>query len=108
MQESYDQGLANQIGPAPCVDIREDIGEASEKGSVGWVSSRESAIRDADHVGKWGRQHGPERHGEPRGRSRVVIDPMHAWTLLVGNRGDLRFDHSGDARWSASGRPTRS
>ena len=85
MQVPYDQGLANRIGPAPCVDAREGMGEASERGSVGWVLSRESALRCADPVGKWGRQHGPGRHGESRLRHRVVIDPMHAWTLFSGN-----------------------
>lgn len=61
MKEPYDQGLANQIGPAPCADVREGMGEASVRGSAGWVSSRESNLRDADPVGKWGRQHGMGR-----------------------------------------------
>ena len=85
MQVPYDEGLANHIGPAPCVDAREGMGEASEKGSVGWVLSRESAIRCADPVGKWERQYGAGRHGESCPRHRVVIDPMHAWTLFTGN-----------------------
>ena len=42
MKEPYDQGLANQIGPAPCADVREGMGEASVRGSAGWVSSRET------------------------------------------------------------------
>ena len=91
MKEPYDQGLANQIGPAPCAEVREGIGEASERGSVSWVSSRESNLRDADPVGKWGRQHGLGRDGESHGRSRVVIDPMRAWTLLAREPGDLSF-----------------
>lgn len=86
MKESYDEGLANHIGPAPCVHVREGMGEASERGSVGWVLSRESAVRGADPVGKWGRQYGMGRHGESHARPRVVIDPMHAWTLQAGNR----------------------
>jgi len=94
MKEPYDQGLANRIGPAPCVDVREGMGEASVRGNVGWVLSRESALRDADPVGKGGRQHGPGRHGESCGRSRVVIDPRHAWTLLAWEPGDLSFDRS--------------
>ena len=81
MKEPYDEGLANHIGPAPCVCAREGTGEASERGCVGWVLSRESDVRGADPVGKWGRQHGPGRHGEPRRRPRVVIDPKaHADT----------------------------
>ena len=106
MKEPHDEGLADHIGPAPCVDVREGMGEASERGSVGWVSSRESNLRDADPVGKWGRQHGPGRHGEPCGRSRVVIDPRHAWTLLAGNREISRSTCQTTDR-PASGRPTR-
>ena len=103
MEVPYDEGLANLIGPAPCVDVREGIGEASEMGNVGWVLSRESAIRDADPMGKWGRQHGPRRHGESHGRSRVVIDPMHAWTLFSGNWEISRLSDQATDR-SASGR----
>ena len=103
MQVPYDEGLANHIGPAPCVDVREGIGEASEMGNVGWVLSRESALRCADPVGKWGRQHGPGRQGESQLRHRVVIDPMHAWTLFSGNWEISRLaDQVTD--WSASGR----
>ncbi len=91
MKEPYDQGLANQIGPAPCAGVREGMGEASVRGSAGWVSSRESNLRDADPVGKWGRQHGTGRHGEPCGRSRVVIDLRHVTTLLAREPGDLSF-----------------
>jgi hypothetical protein len=91
MQEPYDQGLANRIGPVPCAGVREGTGEASVRGSAGWVSSRESNLRDADPVGKWGRQYGPGRHGEPYGRSRVVIDPRHVQTLLAREPGDLSF-----------------
>ena len=29
MQVRYDEGVANRIGPEPCVGIREDVGEAS-------------------------------------------------------------------------------
>ena len=103
MQVPYDEGLANHIGPAPCVDAREGMGEASVRGNVGWVLSRESAIRDADPVGKWGRQHGPGRHGEPHGRSRVVIGPKHAWTLFSGNWEISRSTVQPSCR-SASGR----
>jgi hypothetical protein len=86
MQEPYDEGLANHIGPAPCVDAREGMGEASERGNVGWVLSRESVVRGADPVGMRGRQYGAGRQGESRDRPRVVTDPMHAWTLHAGNR----------------------
>ena len=35
MKEPYDQGLANRIDPAPCVDAREGMGEASVEGRRG-------------------------------------------------------------------------
>ena len=103
MQVPYDEGLANHIGPAPCVDAREGMGEASVRGSVGWVLSRESALRCADPVGKWGRQRGSGRQGESRLRHRVVIDPMHAWTLFSGNWEISRLTVQPSCR-SASGR----
>ena len=103
MKVPYDQGLANQVGPAVCVDVREGIGEASLRGSVGWVLSSDCALRCADPVGKWGRQHGPGRKGLSRLRHRVVIGPMHAWTLFSGNWEISRLaDQVTD--WSASGR----
>ena len=102
MQEPYDQGLADQIGPASCAGVREGMGEASVRGSAGWVSSRESALRDADPVGKWGRQYGPGRHGESCDRSRVVIDPRHVQTLLAWEPGDLSF-----GRWHSAAGPHR-
>ncbi len=106
MQVPYDQGLANQIGPAVCVDVREGMGEASLRGSVGWVLSRESALRCADPVGKWGRQHGTGRHGKSCLRHRVLIYPMHAWTLFSGNWEISRSTVQPSCR-SVSGRPMR-
>ena len=35
MQEPHDQGVADQIGPAPCVGARESTGEASVEGKRG-------------------------------------------------------------------------
>ena len=97
MREPYDEGLANRIGPAPCVGAREGTGEASERGCVGWVLSRESDVRGADPVGKWGRQHGPGRpvsvqNGEPRRRPRVVIDPKAHADTPHRELGDLPSD----------------
>jgi hypothetical protein len=103
MKEPYDQGLANQIGPVPCADVREGMGEASVRGSAGWVLSRESNLRDADPVGDGGRQHGPEhswrvpwpvsrghrpqaRNDAPRtgtGRS-LVCPPARCWRSASG------------------------
>jgi len=47
------EGLANHIGPEPCVCIREDAGEASAGECIGQPLSRESSpFPDADAVPK--------------------------------------------------------
>jgi hypothetical protein len=92
MKEPYDQGLANQVGPAPCADAREGTSEASVRGSAGWVLSRESntfetltlwVMGEGNTVG--------DAKGEFCDRSRVVIDPRHVQTLLAREPGDLSF-----------------
>ena len=118
MQEPYDQGLANQIGPAPCADVREGMGEASVRGSAGWVSSRESNTSETPTLWVMGEGNTVRNaHGEFRGRSRVVIDPRHVRTLVVPKaRVSLRRMGTGrsldwpsaQCRRSASGRPLRS
>jgi hypothetical protein len=46
VQVSHSEGLANHTGPEPCVDIREDAGEASVGERIGQPLSREkSSIR---------------------------------------------------------------
>ena len=92
MQEPYDQGLADQIGPAPCADVREGMGEASVRGSVGWVLSRESNTFETPTLWVVGEGNmARDANGLSQGRSRVVIDPMRAWTLLAREPGDLSF-----------------
>jgi len=47
------EGVANHIGPEPCVCIREDAGEASVGESIGQPLSRErTPFPDADAVPK--------------------------------------------------------
>ena len=91
MKESYDEGLANYIGPVPCVHVREGMGEASGRGSVGWVLSRESAVRGADPVGKWGRQYGMGRHGESHGPASRGHRPHARVDTSSREPGDLSF-----------------
>ena len=40
----YDEGVAIRIGPEPCVDVRENVGEASAGERIGQPLSRESYI----------------------------------------------------------------
>jgi hypothetical protein len=89
MQVPYGEGVACRTGPAPCVDDREVGGEALERGDVGWVLSRESALSSADRVGKAGRRNGGGRYGEPADRLGVVRDPRHASTLFARKPGGL-------------------
>jgi hypothetical protein len=47
----YDEGVANRIGPEPCVGARDGIGEASAGKCIGQPLNRESAnIPGADPV----------------------------------------------------------
>jgi hypothetical protein len=51
VQVHYDEGVAIRIGPAPCADAREGIGEASAGVCAGQPSSRESGLNSgADAV----------------------------------------------------------
>lgn len=94
MQVPYGEGVACRTGPAPCVDDCEVGGEALERGDVGWVLSRESALSGADRVGKAGRRNGGGRYGESADRLGVVRDPKHALTLFARKPGGL---HSAQA-----------
>ncbi len=67
MKESYVKGLATHNGPESCGDARKGDGEALTGERVGWVLSREMELeRDADPVGKRGRQQPASRLGKAR------------------------------------------
>jgi hypothetical protein len=93
MKVPYGEGVACRTGPVPCVVDREVGGEALARGDAGWVLSRESALLGTDPVGKWGRQYGGGRYGEPAHRPGVVRDPRHALKLLAREPGGLRAAH---------------
>ncbi len=91
MQVHYGEGVANRIGPEPCVGTREGVGEASVGDHIGQPLSRESLkVLGADVVESTeGKMDGhviastrPTRRG-PR--------PWHVWTLFVREPGDLGF-----------------
>jgi len=44
VQVQYDEGVANRIGPEPCVGVREGAGEASVGVRIGQPSSRERHV----------------------------------------------------------------
>ena len=96
MQVLYDEGVANHIGPEPCADIREDVGEASVGERAGQPLSRDrKQVPGADTVcvveGNTSRRAIASVWAARRGRR-----PWHAHTLLVREPGDLRIGHRPD------------
>jgi len=92
VQVRHDEGIANHIGPEPCVGIREDVGEASAGEHAGQPLSRDrNSLSDADAVIR--------AEGNTMGRViasaspvRRGLRPWHACTLLVREPGDLGSD----------------
>jgi hypothetical protein len=90
MEELCAEGLATHGDPKPCVDIREDEGEASAGAHAGRVLSREiDVVRSADVVLPSGRQTWPRARVRAswltlRGRE----DPSHAWNLYAREPGE--------------------
>jgi hypothetical protein len=65
MKESYVEGLATHDGLESCGVLREERAEALTGVSTGRVLSRERAdLREADAVGRGGRQHRLHRYRE--------------------------------------------
>lgn len=90
MQVHCNEGLANHIGPEPCVCIREGAGEASAGESIGQPLSRESStFPTADAVPK------AEGHAGARAIASACSSgrgqsPWHVQKLLVREPGGLR------------------
>jgi hypothetical protein len=87
MKESYDEGLANHIGPESCAVIGNGISEALTGGSAGWVLS---PVRDlnpsADALQLCRRQHFISRYGEGCEGSAGSETPRMHGNSLGGNR----------------------
>ncbi len=86
MQVRYDEGIANHIGPEPCVVTREGGVEASAGESIGQPLSREShlsrmpTLLTGRKATRWGASsQAPHRSG-------VVADPGMCGNSLYGNR----------------------
>lgn len=96
MQVRCNEGVANHIGPEPCVCIREDAGEASAGECIGQPSSRErTPIPNAEAVPK------AEGHADARVNASARTTgrgqrPWHVQTLLVREPGDLRTGLGGN------------
>src|SRR5437660_2098907 len=67
MKESYVEGIASHDGPESCGVLRKGRAEALTGVGAGRVLSRERAlVREADAVGRSGRQNRAHRYGEMR------------------------------------------
>jgi len=91
------EGIANRIGPEPCVGIREDDDEASAGERIGQLWSRESLkVSGADVVGL--------TEGNMDGRVIASARPTrrgqrhwHVWKLFAREPGGLGFGLRMDA-----------
>jgi len=104
VQVHYDEGVANQIGPEPCVGVREVPGEASAGDCIGQPLSREiGLILGADVVLLTEGETGGCAIASARPAQRG-LRPWHVRTLLRGNREISCLARAARRFWSASGR----
>lgn len=105
MRELHVEGVATHDDPESCADVREDAGEAWDRGKCGpGIEPRNAQIRGADVVNRGGRQHGRHRYREmPTGPARSKTPCTHR-TSLRENREISRLSIA-MVRWAASGRP---
>jgi hypothetical protein len=91
VQVHCDEGVANRIGPEPCVGIREDDGEASTGERIGQPLSRENLkvpgadvfiITEGNMDGRVNASVRPARRGRR---------PWHVWKLFAREPGGLGF-----------------
>jgi hypothetical protein len=110
MKVSYNEDLANHIGPESCVYIRKEVREALAGGHAGQVLSRESRLtlgcRRRQNVRK-------ATHNISILREmlwpHVVEDPVHAWKLSAREPGGPVFGLGGwhqDPRCESQGSTT--
>ena len=95
MQVHYDEGIANHIGPKPCVGTREGMGEASVGVRVGQPLSREKGlVLSADAV-TLVEGNMPVRGIASAQAAQRGLRTWHIRKLLVWEPGDLWSDHPG-------------
>jgi hypothetical protein len=94
VQVHCDEGVANYIGPEPCADIREEVGEASVGERAGQPLSRERKLflgADAVCVAQGNMFECAIASARTTRRGRRT---WHACTLFVWEPGDLRVGHA--------------
>jgi hypothetical protein len=94
VQVHCDEGVATHIGPEPCADLREDVGEASVGECVGQPLSREINLDPGADAVCWAEGHAGERAIASVLSTRRGLRPWHAQTLRARKPGDLPFTPS--------------
>ena len=89
MKVRYDEGVANRIGPEPCVCVREDADEASVGVRIGQPLSRESQIIPGADVLIPTEGDMAERDNASVPTARRGRRPWHVRKLFVREPGDL-------------------
>ena len=90
MKVRHDEGVANRIGPEPCIAGREASGEASVGEGTGQPLSRDRNILGADAV-EIAEGNMVERANASARATRRGQRPWHVSTLLAREPGDLAF-----------------
>lgn len=104
MRESHVEGIANHDDPEPCIGVREDAGEAWDRGTYGRdIEPRNVFLRGADAVMRGGRQHDRRRHRETSVDPARSKTPCTYGTSLRENR-EISGTPIAMVRWAASGR----
>ena len=92
MQVHRDEGIANHIGPEPCVVIREDGGEASVGVRAGQPLSRDRKLVPGADAVCVAEGHMSVRDNASARMTRRGRRTWHARTLLAREPGDLGAD----------------
>lgn len=94
MRVHRDEGVANHIGPEPCVGVREDAGEASAGECAGQPSSHEIGLVPGADAVTLAEGNTTARDTASAQSARRGLRTWHAQTLLAREPGDLGSDQS--------------
>lgn len=105
MKELHVEGVATHDDPESCVDVREDGGEAFDRGTGGpGIEPRNALLRGADAVICGGRQHDRHRQREmPGGPARS--ETLRTFGTSPRENREICGPLGAMARRAASGRP---
>lgn len=106
MRESHVEGVASHDDPESCIGVREDVGEAWDRGTCGLgIEPRNASYRSADAVNRSGRQHECDRYREIAVSSARSETPCTYGTSLRENR-EISGTPAAMVRRDASERPS--